>query len=50
MCARSFVCLPGRYGITDVRKFANRMNFNVPEEEYIDGDDVRACLLSGPWP
>ncbi|MEW5309984.1 MAG: hypothetical protein WDW38_001821 [Sanguina aurantia] len=29
-----------RYGLTDVRKAANRMNFNVPEEEYIDGDEV----------
>lgn len=29
-----------RYGLTDVRKAANRMNFNQPEEEYIDGDEV----------
>jgi len=31
-----------RYGLTDMRKAANRMNFdfNKPEEEYIDGDEV----------
>ncbi|KAK9805552.1 hypothetical protein WJX72_004756 [[Myrmecia] bisecta] len=29
-----------RYGMTDVRKAANRMNFNVPEDEFIDGDEV----------
>lgn len=31
-----------RYGLTDVRKAANRVNFNQPEEEVIDGDEVRA--------
>ena len=30
-----------RYGLTDVRKAANRMNFNVAEEEYMAGDEVR---------
>ncbi len=30
-----------RYGLTDVRKAANRINFNQVEEEYIDGDEVR---------
>lgn len=30
-----------RYGLTDVRKAANRVNFNQPEEEVIDGDEVR---------
>eukprot|EP00878_Enallax_costatus_P019722 GHUV01020815.1.p1 GENE.GHUV01020815.1~~GHUV01020815.1.p1 ORF type:complete len:423 (+),score=111.92 GHUV01020815.1:457-1725(+) len=31
-----------RYGLTDMRKAANRMNFdfNVAEDEYIDGDEV----------
>ena len=29
-----------RYGLTDVRKAANRMNFNQPEEEYMDGEDT----------
>jgi U4/U6 small nuclear ribonucleoprotein PRP31 len=29
-----------RYGLTDVRKAANRINFNQVEEEYIDGDEV----------
>ncbi|KAK9917190.1 hypothetical protein WJX75_001712 [Coccomyxa subellipsoidea] len=29
-----------RYGLTDVRKAANRVNFNQPEEEFLDGDDV----------
>jgi hypothetical protein len=29
-----------RYGMTDMRKQANRMMFNQPEEELIDGDDV----------
>ena len=29
-----------RYGLTDVRKAANRVNFMQPEEEYIDGDEV----------
>ncbi len=35
-----------RYGMTDMRKAANRMHFNQPEEEYLDGDEVRAwwCL------
>lgn len=32
--------LKERYGLTEVRAAANRMNFNQPEEEYIDGDDV----------
>eukprot|EP00877_Chromochloris_zofingiensis_P012740 jgi/Chrzof1/771/Cz01g28080.t1 len=29
-----------RYGLTDMRKAANRMKFNEAEEEYIDGDEV----------
>ncbi|KAK9837334.1 hypothetical protein WJX81_007173 [Elliptochloris bilobata] len=29
-----------RYGLTDTKKAANRVNFNQPEEEFIDGDDV----------
>jgi len=30
-----------------MRKAANRMNFdfNVAEDEYIDGDEVRACQI-----
>ena len=31
-----------RYGLTGVRNAANRVNFNQPEEEVIDGDEVRA--------
>lgn len=30
-----------RYGLTDMRKAANRMMFNQAEEEWVDGDDVR---------
>ncbi len=29
-----------RYGMTDMRKAANRISFNQPEEEYMDGDEV----------
>ncbi|GIL67900.1 hypothetical protein Vafri_21113 [Volvox africanus] len=29
-----------RYGLTDMRKAANRMMFNKAEEEWVDGDDV----------
>jgi U4/U6 small nuclear ribonucleoprotein PRP31 len=29
-----------RYGLTDVRKAANRMMFNQVEEEFMDGEDV----------
>ncbi|KAK9797074.1 hypothetical protein WJX73_003006 [Symbiochloris irregularis] len=29
-----------RYGLTDVRKAANRVNFNQPEEEFLDGDEA----------
>mmetsp|Transcript_20589 Transcript_20589/g.49016 ORF Transcript_20589/g.49016 Transcript_20589/m.49016 type:complete len:497 (-) Transcript_20589:41-1531(-) len=29
-----------RYGMTDVRKLQNRINFNQPEEEFLDGDEV----------
>lgn len=29
-----------RYGLTEMRKAANRVNFNQPEEEYLDGDEV----------
>eukprot|EP00798_Chlamydomonas_sp_ICE-L_P000438 gene438-1836_t len=29
-----------RYGLTDVRKAANRMNFNQAEEEYLAGDEM----------
>ncbi|KAJ9526152.1 hypothetical protein QJQ45_009618, partial [Haematococcus lacustris] len=36
-----------RYGLTDVRKAANRMNFNQAEEEYIDGDEVVGLGLLG---
>ena len=34
-----------RYGLTDVRKAANRVNFNQPEEEVIDGDEVCPQVL-----
>lgn len=34
-----------RYGLTDMRKAANRVNFNQVEEEYIDGDEVRVHAL-----
>ena len=30
-----------RYAMTDVRKAANRVTFNQPEEEVLDGDEVR---------
>ena len=30
-----------RYGLTDTRKAANRVNFNQAEEEFLDGDEVR---------
>lgn len=36
--------LKERYGLTDVRKAANRINFNQPEEEFMDGDEVRVCF------
>ncbi len=29
-----------RYGLTDTRKAANRVNFNQAEEEFLDGDEV----------
>lgn len=29
-----------RYGMTDTRKAANRVNFNQAEEEFLDGDEV----------
>ena len=29
-----------RYKLTETRKAANRINFNQPEEEFIDGDEV----------
>lgn len=29
-----------RYQLTDVRAATNRVRFNLPEEEFIDGDDV----------
>ena len=36
-----------RYGLTDVRKAANRMNFNQPEEEYMDGEDTVGLGMLG---
>mmetsp|Transcript_16110 Transcript_16110/g.34858 ORF Transcript_16110/g.34858 Transcript_16110/m.34858 type:complete len:493 (-) Transcript_16110:371-1849(-) len=36
-----------RYGLTDVRKAANRINFNQVEEEYMDGDEVMGLGLLG---
>ena len=33
-----------RYGLTDTRKAANRVNFNQAEEEFLDGDEVRIRL------
>mmetsp|Transcript_19087 Transcript_19087/g.32724 ORF Transcript_19087/g.32724 Transcript_19087/m.32724 type:complete len:498 (+) Transcript_19087:198-1691(+) len=39
--------LKERYGLTDVRKAANRMNFNQQEEEYIDGDEVIGLGMLG---
>lgn len=35
-----------RYGLTDMRKAANRMHFNVAEEEYMDGDEVSSDIQS----
>ncbi|KAG2446240.1 hypothetical protein HXX76_000832 [Chlamydomonas incerta] len=32
--------LKERYGLTDVRKAANRMMFNQAEEEFVDGEDT----------
>ena len=29
-----------RFGLTDIHKSANRMNFNVPEDEFMDGEDT----------
>jgi len=29
-----------RYAMSDVRKAANRVTFNQPEEEVLDGDEV----------
>ncbi len=29
-----------RYGMTDIRKLQNRVNFNQAEEEFLDGDEV----------
>eukprot|EP00884_Botryococcus_braunii_P005496 jgi/Botrbrau1/14948/Bobra.0018s0052.1 len=37
---RRYRKLKERYGLTDVRKAANRVNFNQPEEEFLDGDEV----------
>ncbi|KAL0030988.1 hypothetical protein WJX79_007092 [Trebouxia sp. C0005] len=37
---RRFRKMKERYGLTDMRKAANRMNFNQAEEEYIDGEDT----------
>lgn len=34
-------------GITDVKRAANRVNFNQPEEEIIDGDDIIGLGLLG---
>ena len=31
--------------MTDVRKAANRVSFNQPEEEVLDGDEVRLSLI-----
>mmetsp|Transcript_32954 Transcript_32954/g.83657 ORF Transcript_32954/g.83657 Transcript_32954/m.83657 type:complete len:498 (-) Transcript_32954:312-1805(-) len=36
-----------RYGLTDMRKAANRVNFNQVEEEYIDGDEVVGLGMLG---
>ncbi len=36
-----------RMGITDVKRAANRVNFNQPEEEIIDGDDIIGLGLLG---
>mmetsp|Transcript_17413 Transcript_17413/g.52333 ORF Transcript_17413/g.52333 Transcript_17413/m.52333 type:complete len:495 (-) Transcript_17413:164-1648(-) len=36
-----------RYGLTDVRKAANRINFNQAEEEYMDGDEVVGLGMLG---
>ncbi|KXZ56164.1 hypothetical protein GPECTOR_1g140 [Gonium pectorale] len=36
-----------RYGLTDVRKAANRMMFNQAEEEWVDGDDVIGLGILG---
>ncbi len=32
--------LQERYGLTELKKAANRMNFNQAEEEFIDGEDT----------
>lgn len=45
-----------RLGLTDVKRAANRVNFNQPEEEIIDGDDIIGthsivyCLDAIMWP
>ena len=36
--------------MTDVRKAANRVTFNQPEEEVLDGDEVRQCSLCKSTP
>ena len=42
-----------RYAMSDVRKAANRVTFNQPEEEVLDGDEVwsqenAGCQCLGP--
>lgn len=37
---RRFRKMKERYGLTDVRKAANRVNFNQAEEEFLDGDEA----------
>ena len=36
-----------RYGLTDMRKQANRMMFNQAEEEIVDGEDVSGAAGAG---
>ncbi len=38
---RRFRKMKERYAMSDVRKAANRVTFNQPEEEVLDGDEVR---------
>lgn len=36
-----------RYGLTEMRKAANRVNFNQPEDEFIESDDVMGLGVLG---
>ena len=47
---RRFRKMKERYGLTDMRKAANRVNFNQPEIEVLDGDEVGFMVESSRLP